>query len=62
MTDDYEPVTQKQFAFALEISLTVGEELPKERSKQAYHDFISENINEYNRIRRTLEFRRIFNE
>lgn len=43
--------TEKQIAFAKQISERVGVDLPKIDTKEAYKEFISENIDSYNHLK-----------
>ena len=43
--------TEKQIAFAKQISERVGKDLPKIDTKEAYQEFISENIDLYNHLK-----------
>lgn len=49
----YEPPTEKQISYATDIANELGIKLPTEKSKQAYSQFISNNINAYKRARQS---------
>lgn len=54
------PPTDKQVDFATTIAEMIGADLPEEFSVEAYHEFISENVDEFykvqNEIRRELYY------
>lgn len=43
--------TEKQIAFATEISETLGSDLPEETTKSAYGKYIEENVREYYKVK-----------
>lgn len=47
--------TEKQISYAVDIARLLEIPLPEEDSKQAYSDFISKHVDEYNRCRYSFD-------
>lgn len=50
-------VTEKQRDFAQVIAETVGADLPEEQTREAYHRFIAEHIDEFYEVRDELRYK-----
>ena len=51
-----EPASFEQISFAGDIYEELGYELPEEDSKDAYHDYISEHVDEFYKRRRSGKY------
>lgn len=47
--------TQKQIDFATAIAEMLGIDLPEENTGESYHEFISENVNDFYEMKREVE-------
>lgn len=52
-----EQPTEKQIDFATTISEVLGIDLPNERTKKTYHDFIDDNKDEFDEVQREIRYK-----
>lgn len=49
--------TEKQRDFATAIAEMLGIDLPEEYTKESYHDFIDENIDEFHKVQNEIRYK-----
>ena len=54
--------SQKQIDFAIAIAETIGDDLPDDFTKEAYHEFISENVDYFYQVQNEIRYKRNRNE
>lgn len=48
--------TERQIDFAMQIAETIGEDLPEEYTRDAYHDFIDAHIDEFYEVQDSIRY------